>query len=174
MSDTLIVSVSGVRGIIGKDLTPELVHRFAAAMGMLVLDAGGNRVVLARDSRTSGPMFAAAAAAGLESVGCGVIDCGMIPTPTAQLAVEHHGAGGGVVVTASHNPIEWNALKFVGADGVFLDAETGRQLLALAEEDRGAPSGPGGAAASPWRSTVSEGSVGRSCRPCWRLWGAAS
>jgi phosphomannomutase len=92
-------------------------------------------------------MFAAAAAAGLESAGCGVIDCGMIPTPTAQLAVEHHGAGGGVIVTASHNPIEWNALKFVGADGVFLDAETGRQLLALAEEDRGVPSGPSGAAA---------------------------
>ena len=95
MTDTLIVSVSGVRGIVGKDLTPELVSRFASAMGILVLQSGGRKVVLARDSRTSGPMFAAAAAAGLESVGCAVIDCGMIPTPTAQLAVEHHGAGGG-------------------------------------------------------------------------------
>ncbi len=89
--------------------------------------------MLARDSRTSGPMFVAAAAAGLESVGCAVIDCGMIPTPTAQLAVEHHGAGGGIVVTASHNPIEWNALKFVGADGIFLNSETGGKLRLLAE-----------------------------------------
>ena len=133
MTDTLIVSVSGVRGIVGKDLTPELVSRFASAMGILVLQSGGRKVVLARDSRTSGPMFAAAAAAGLESVGCAVIDCGMIPTPTAQLAVEHHGAGGGVVVTASHNPIEWNALKFVGADGIFLNSETGGKLRLLAE-----------------------------------------
>ena len=89
--------------------------------------------MLARDSRTSGPMFVAAAAEGLESVGCAVIDCGMIPTPTAQLAVEHHGAGGGIVVTASHNPIEWNALKFVGADGIFLNSETGGKLRLLAE-----------------------------------------
>jgi phosphomannomutase len=143
MSDTLIVSVSGIRGIVGKDLTPELVNRFAAAMAILVRDAGGSQVVLARDSRTSGPMFAAAAAAGLEGAGCGVIDCGMIPTPTAQLAVEHHGAGGGVIVTASHNPIEWNALKFVGADGVFLDADTGGRLRSLAEGDPAALSGRG-------------------------------
>jgi phosphomannomutase len=68
-------------------------------------------------------------------VGCAVIDCGLIPTPTAQLAVEHHGAGGGIVLTASHNPIEWNALKFVGPDGVFLDADTGARLLALVEGD---------------------------------------
>jgi len=78
-------------------------------------------------------MFVAAVAEGLESVGCAVIDCGMIPTPTAQLAVEHHGAGGGIVVTASHNPIEWNALKFVGADGIFLNGETGGKLRLLAE-----------------------------------------
>ncbi len=147
MSDTLIISVSGVRGIVGEGLTPELVGRFAAAMGSLVLQSGGTHVVLARDSRTSGPMFAEAVVAGLGSVGCGVIDCGMIPTPTAQLAVEHHGAGGGIVITASHNPIEWNALKFVGADGIFLDQETGSRLRALAEGDR-APAGSGGAAHS--------------------------
>ncbi len=143
MSDTLIISVSGVRGIVGEGLTPELVGRFAAAMGSLVLQSGGTHVVLARDSRTSGPMFAEAVAMGLGSVGCGVIDCGMIPTPTAQLAVEHHAAGGGIVITASHNPIEWNALKFVGADGIFLDRETGARLQALAEGDH-APAKSGG------------------------------
>jgi phosphomannomutase len=128
-----MVSVSGVRGIVGRDLTPDLVARFAAAFGVLAADAGRPSVVLARDARTSGPMFAAAARAGLQSVGCRVIHCGLIPTPTAQLAVEHHQAGGGIVLTASHNPIEWNALKFVGPDGVFLDAETGARLLALVD-----------------------------------------
>jgi phosphomannomutase len=129
MNDTLITSVSGVRGIVGKDLTPELVTRYAAAMGVL---ARRQAVVIARDARTSGPMLAAAAQAGLQSDGCRVIDCGLVPTPTAQLAVEHHGAGGGIIVTASHNPVEWNALKFVGPDGIFLDAETGGRLSEVA------------------------------------------
>ncbi len=132
MSDTLIISVSGVRGIVGKDLTPELVARYAAAMGHLAKSVGKPTVVLARDARTSGPMFAAAARSGLQSVGCSVIECGLVPTPTAQLAVEYHSAGGGIVLTASHNPIDWNALKFIGPDGLFLDAGTGERLNALA------------------------------------------
>jgi phosphomannomutase len=114
-------SVSGVRGIVGTDLTPETVARYAAAFGSIVAQGDGGSVVLGRDSRTSGPTFADAARAGLQSVGIDVIDCGLIPTPTAQLAVEHHRAGGGIVLTASHNPVEWNALKFVGSDGLFLD-----------------------------------------------------
>ena len=130
-SDTLMVSVSGVRGIVGTDLTPEFVARYAAAFGVLARDAGSPRVVLARDARTSGPMFADAASSGLRSVGCTVVDCGLIPTPTAQLAVEHHHAGGGIILTASHNPIEWNALKFVGPDGLFLDHATSARLQAL-------------------------------------------
>ena len=123
MSDTLMISVSGIRGHVGTDLTPELVARYAAALGSW--SAPVRRpdppvrpvrpsVVLGRDARTSGPMFAQAAAAGLMSVGVDVIDLGMVPTPTVQLAVEHHHAGAGLILTASHNPIEWNALKFVG------------------------------------------------------------
>lgn len=136
MSDTLVVSVSGVRGIVGRDLTPELVTRYAAAFGSLVRQSGGASVVLARDARTSGHMYAAAVTAGLYSVGVNVIDCGLIPTPTAQLAVEHHGAGGGIIITASHNPVEWNALKFVGADGMFLDkARAGRLFDLVAGDD---------------------------------------
>jgi len=80
-------------------------------------------VFLGRDSRTSGPMLAASAAAGLQSVGCDVVDLGMVPTPTLMLAVEEKGAAGGIAVTASHNPGEWNALKFAASEGVFLDAE---------------------------------------------------
>src|SRR5213596_3648428 len=141
MSDTLMVSVSGVRGLVGSDLTPEVVARWAAAFGAW---AKGGRpdgptarrpvsIVLGRDARTSGPMFAAAATAGLQSVGCDVIDVGLVATPTVQLAVEHHRDAGGIILTASHNPIEWNALKFVGPDGIFLDTVAGARLRELAE-----------------------------------------
>jgi phosphomannomutase len=140
MSDTLMISVSGMRGHVGTDLTPELVARHAAALGAWVRAAAGAAgaarpcVVLGRDSRTSGPMFARAAASGLMSVGVDVLDLGMVPTPTVQMAVEHHHAGAGLILTASHNPIEWNALKFVGPDGIFLDAAAGEQVRALADQ----------------------------------------
>jgi phosphomannomutase len=134
MADTLMISVSGMRGHVGTDLTPELVARHAAALGAWARAAGAPRVVLGRDSRTSGPMFARAAAAGLMSVGVDVIDVGVVPTPTVQLAVEHHQAGAGLILTASHNPIEWNALKFIGPDGIFLDAADGARVRQLAEQ----------------------------------------
>jgi len=141
MSDTLMISVSGMRGHVGTDLTPELVARHAAALGAWVRSAAtaagpGARpsVVLGRDSRTSGPMFSRAAAAGLMSVGVDVVDLGVVPTPTVQMAVEHHHAGAGLILTASHNPIEWNALKFVGPDGIFLDAGAGERVRALADQ----------------------------------------
>jgi phosphomannomutase len=137
MSDTLMISVSGIRGHVGTDLTPELVARHAAALGAWVRSAaprgGRPAVVLGRDARTSGPMFSHAAIAGLMSVGVDVIDLGIVPTPTVQLAVEHHHAGAGLILTASHNPIEWNALKFVGPDGIFLDAAAGARVRELAE-----------------------------------------
>ncbi len=144
MSDTLMVSVSGVRGLVGKDLTPEVVARWAAAFGTWAKDggrgggtrrAGGPKVVVGRDARTSGPMFAGAATAGLQSVGCNVIDVGLVATPTVQLAVEYHHAAGGIILTASHNPIEWNALKFVGPDGIFLDSGAGTRVRELAAGD---------------------------------------
>ncbi len=139
MSDTLMISVSGIRGHVGTDLTPELVARYAGALGAWARSAPSDRlsdrpvVVLGRDARTSGRMFACSAAAGLMSVGVDVIDLGIVPTPTVQLAVEHHHAAAGLILTASHNPIEWNALKFVGPDGIFLDHEAGSAVRALAE-----------------------------------------
>ena len=95
--------------------------------------AGNPTVVLGRDARTSGAMFAMAAKAGLMSAGVDVIDLGIVPTPTVQLAVEHHHAGAGLILTASHNPIEWNALKLVGPDGIFLGAEDGAAVREMAE-----------------------------------------
>ena len=136
-----MVSVSGVRGLVGTDLTPEVVARWAAAFGIWSREPGARsrksngRVVLGRDARTSGPMFAAAATAGLNSVGCDVIDVGLVATPTVQLAVEHYRAAGGIILTASHNPIEWNALKFVGPDGIFLDGLAGTRVRELAAGD---------------------------------------
>src|SRR2546428_13089404 len=77
-------------------------------------------------------MLPAPAAAGLVSVGCDVVDVGLVAAPTVQLAVEHHRAAGGIILTASHNPIEWNALKFVGPDGIFLDGIAGTRVRELA------------------------------------------
>ena len=145
MTDTLMVGVSGVRGIVGKDLTPEVVTRWARAFGTWVRENGkrgtgngkGSAVVVGRDARESGPAFAAAVTTGLTLVGCDVIDVGLVPTPTVQLAVEHHHAGGGIAITASHNPIEWNALKFVGSDGIFLDGAEGTRVAELVARQAG-------------------------------------
>jgi phosphomannomutase len=132
-SSTLVISASGIRGIVGKDLTPDLVTRYAAGLGERAVEQGNPRIVIGRDARTSGEMFAHAAAAGLLSVGCEVIDIGLVPTPTTQLAVEFHQAGGGLVLTASHNPVEWNALKLIGPDGIFLDGAGVADVRARAE-----------------------------------------
>ncbi|MGQ0703405.1 MAG: phosphoglucosamine mutase [Gemmatimonadales bacterium] len=133
----LVISASGIRGIVGTDLTPEFVARWAAALGARAAREGKSRVVVGRDARTSGEMFARAATAGLLSVGCEVIDLGLVPTPTGQLAVEHHQAGAGLILTASHNPVEWNALKLVGPDGIFLDAKAVGEVRAVAETEGG-------------------------------------
>ncbi len=129
----LMVSVSGVRGRVGEALTPEVIATYAAAFGAWASRNGNRRVVVGRDSRVSGPMFTRIVHGALESVGCTVIDIGMAPTPTIQLAVEHHHAAGGLGITASHNPIEWNALKFIGASGLFLSAAEGAEMRALLE-----------------------------------------
>lgn len=139
MTDTLMFSVSGLRGLVGVDLTPEVVARYASALGAWALAHSPDRgaVVLGRDARTSGEMFLRAATAGLQSVGADVVDLGLVPTPTVQIAVEHHHAAAGLILTASHNPVEWNALKFVGPDGTFLGSAALAEVKALAEA--GAP-----------------------------------
>jgi phosphomannomutase len=139
MTDTLMVGVSGIRGIVGKDLTEDVVARYAGAFGQWA-KAGARRplVVVGRDARESGPAFERAVTEGLASAGCAVVSVGIAPTPTIQLAVEHHKAGGGIAITASHNPIEWNALKFIGPDGIFLDGTDGTRVLGLVGVDGGA------------------------------------
>lgn len=123
---TLKISISGVRGVIGESLTPSLLTRFAQAFGTYV---GSGTIVIGRDPRTSGEMVKQAVIAGLLSSGCRVIDIGICPVPTIQLLVRHHRAHGGIAITASHNPAEWNALKFIGADGLFLNSGQAREML---------------------------------------------
>lgn len=114
-----VVSVSGLRGIVGDTLHVEQVLGLAQAFGVAV--AHCDRVVLGRDSRTTGPLLAQAVAAGLRAVGCEVVDLGVVPTPTVAIAVSALGAAGGVVVSASHNGPEWNALKFFNREGRNVD-----------------------------------------------------
>ena len=123
---TLKISISGVRGVIGESLTPALLTRFAQAFGTYV---GSGTIVIGRDPRTSGEMVKQAVIAGLLSSGCRVIDIGMCPVPTIQLLVRRHRALGGIAITASHNPAEWNALKFIGGDGLFLNSGKAREML---------------------------------------------
>ena len=123
---TLKISISGVRGVIGDSLTPTLLTRFAQAFGTY---AGSGTVVIGRDPRTSGEMVRQAVVAGLLSSGCRVIDLGICPVPTVQMLVRHTRGHGGIAITASHNPAEWNALKFIGPDGLFLGAGQARELL---------------------------------------------
>ena len=128
----LMVSVSGFRGRVGESVTPELFAGLAAAYGsFLQAEGDGDHVVIGRDSRTSGPMLARAAVAGLLSVGCRVTELGIVPTPTLMLAVRDTGAAGGLGVTASHNPAEWNALKFAVKGGTFLPPDRMAHFQAL-------------------------------------------
>jgi len=109
-----LFGTNGVRGVVNRDLTVEKVTRLAAAAGALL---GGN-IAVGRDGRTSSPMLRDAAISGLLSVGCRVHDAGMLPTPALQYAVKHFGLDGGLMVTASHNPPEFNGVKVIAGDGV--------------------------------------------------------
>lgn len=123
---TLKISISGVRGVIGQSLTPTLLTRFAQAFGT---HTGSGTIVIGRDPRTSGEMVKHAVIAGILSSGGRVVDIGVCPVPTVQMQVRRRRANGGIAITASHNPAEWNALKFIGANGLFLDGGQARELL---------------------------------------------
>jgi phosphomannomutase len=134
--EDLMVSVSGIRGRVGTPFTPELAAGLAASFGAFMTQGSRGPVFLGRDSRTSGPMLARAVMAGLESVGVDVVDLGVVPTPTLLMAVREGAGAAGICVTASHNPAEWNALKLVTEEGIFLDAERSAAFRRyLVEED---------------------------------------
>ena len=126
----LIVSVSGVRGRVGSVLDPSLLTRYAASFGTLI---DGQTVVVGRDTRTSGAMAHHAVLAGLVATGCKVIDVGVCPTPTVLLTSKAINASGSLVITASHNPIDWNGIEFASESGRLLDEEERTRLMEIYE-----------------------------------------
>ncbi len=128
-----MISVAGIRGIVGRSLTPPMIARFSAAFAR---EMAPGPIVVGRDARVSGPMVLRAVAAGVTAAGRDVVDLGLATTPATQLAVEHLGASGGIILTASHNPAPWNALKFLSARGEFLGPEEGQAVRRRFEEER--------------------------------------
>jgi phosphomannomutase len=133
----LIKSVSGIRGIVGNGLNPETILDFAAKFGEFTSgkSTGKKKVIVGRDSRTSGIAFKNAVISGLLGVGIDVIDIDLVPTPTLLYNVKKLKASGGIVITASHNPSQWNALKLVGQSGEFLNKEEAEKFFSMEKEN---------------------------------------
>ncbi|MCF2491300.1 phosphoglucosamine mutase [Dyadobacter sp. CY347] len=138
---TLIKSISGIRGIVGgksgEALTPIDVVKFAAAYGTWLRRTNPQnlKVIIGRDARLSGEMVSRLVAGTLQGVGLHVTDLGLSTTPTVEIAVTAEGAAGGIILTASHNPIQWNALKLLNHDGEFISEEEGAEVLRIADEE---------------------------------------
>ncbi len=135
----LIKSISGIRGTIGgvpgEGLTPIDVVNFSSAYGMWIREQEGpDKVVIGRDARISGPWISDLIIHTLRNLGIDVINLGLSTTPTVEYAVEKEAAGGGIIVTASHNPLNWNALKFLNSKGEFISEEDGQYILDISEK----------------------------------------
>jgi len=137
---TLIKSISGIRGTIGGKpgdaLTPLDVVKFAAAFGTWIKLRNGKKVVIGRDARISGEMVSSLVSSTLQGLGLDVVDLGLSTTPTVQIAVALEKAGGGIILTASHNPVQWNALKLLNEKGEFISGTDGKLVLSLATEEK--------------------------------------
>jgi phosphomannomutase len=138
----LIKSISGIRGTIGgkpgESLSPVDIVKFASAFGTWVLSGSEKQnpvVVIGRDARKSGPMVNILISTSLRSLGISVTDLGLASTPTVEMAVTGMNADGGIIITASHNPAEWNALKLLGKSGEFLSSAEGEKVLDIAEKE---------------------------------------
>ncbi|MBZ0266202.1 phosphoglucosamine mutase [bacterium] len=126
----LMTGISGIRGVIGEGLTPEVIARYGAAYGTFI---GGGSIVVGSDARPSREMVRGALFSALTATGCQVIDINLATTPSIELMVEKLGASGGICITASHNPISWNAMKFLDKRGRFLGPDEGAEVNRLFE-----------------------------------------
>ena len=139
---TLIKSISGIRGTIGGDvgdsLTPIDIVRFTSAYAKFIFDQDGssNTIVIGRDARLSGIMVSNIVSGTLIGCGFNVIDIGLSTTPTVEVAVEKESAAGGIIITASHNPKQWNALKLLNNKGEFISAADGEKILDFVEKEK--------------------------------------
>lgn len=132
---TLIKSISGIRGIIGDGLSPIEIVKFTSAYAELIKRKAGKErisIIVGRDARTSGPMVSGMVCSTLMSCSADVTDLGLATTPTVEMAVTLLTADGGIIITASHNPAQWNALKLLNSEGEFLSANEGAEILSLA------------------------------------------
>jgi len=138
----LIISISGVRGIAGQNLTAQVAARFGRAFGQYLkatMPSGAPlKVVIGRDTRHYGIELFNGLSAGLDAEGVAICNIGIVPTPTVQLFVTAQKSSGGIIITASHNPKEWNGLKFVSHEGIFLNQKEGEQFLSYYEKLSGA------------------------------------
>ena len=138
---TLIKSISGIRGIIGGEvgdsLSPLDIVRFTASYATFIKKQGGssNTIIIGRDARISGEMVSNIVSGTLMGCGFDVLDIGLSTTPTVEVAVQLKQSAGGIIITASHNPKEWNALKLLNGKGEFLSATDGEEILSIAEND---------------------------------------
>jgi phosphomannomutase len=137
----LIKSISGIRGTIGgktgDNLTPVDIVKFAAAFGTWIKNKkGSTKIVLGRDARPSGQIVNSLVCSTLQSLGLDIVDLGLSTTPTVEIAVPAEGAGGGIIITASHNPVQWNALKLVNEKGEFISGKDGEEVLKIAESEQ--------------------------------------
>lgn len=136
----LIKSISGIRGtiggVVGESLSPLDIVKFTAAFGTLIKNQSGkNKIVIGRDARPSGEMISNIVSSTLQSLGIDVVDLDLTTTPTVEIAVPLEQAGGGIIITANHNPIQWNALKLLNQDGEFISEEEGAEVLKIAEQE---------------------------------------
>jgi phosphomannomutase len=136
---SLIKSISGIRGTIGgfpgANFTPTDIMKFTLAFGTWIKEQEGNRkIVIGRDARVSGTMVNNIVVGALQSIGIDVVDLGLSTTPTVEIAVHEEKAGGGIIITASHNPKQWNALKLLNSHGEFISAKAGEEVLRIAED----------------------------------------
>ena len=135
----LMKSISGIRGTIGgkpgETLSPLDVVKFTAAFGSIISTADNKKIVIGRDGRISGKMINNLVVSTLNALGLDVVDLGLSTTPTVEMAVKMEKAAGGIILTASHNPREWNALKLLNSEGEFISAEEGKKVLQLAEKE---------------------------------------
>jgi phosphomannomutase/phosphoglucomutase len=131
-----LFGTNGIRGLVNKELTPELVIRIGEAVGTFFKRG---TLVLGYDARTSGPMLSKAAISGLNATGCDILMAGMAPTPALQYAIKSHGPDGGVIITASHNPPEYNGIKVIWKDGIEISREQEMQVEHIFFENKNLP-----------------------------------
>ena len=139
---TLIKSISGIRGTIGgragEGLSPLDIVKFTAAFGFWIKNRSNSdkvKMVVGRDARISGPMANQLITGTLSGLGVDVFDIGLASTPTTEMEVVRHNADGGIIITASHNPAQWNALKLLNEKGEFISDAEGKEMLKIAEEE---------------------------------------